>query len=223
MIRNNRIRVKLDIATALVPSVDFFTGASPLMPCGRAVQFEFGAFNHDEIDTLNAMTSIKLEVRPLTASGVVDLVAGPVMSKTVNAADFNLALTKAAWELGFEWHVKVEFTEAETGLTVDALNYRDYGAVVTAQTGTGPVTLGVFTLRAVKDGGLTVVTPPPVGDPNYVRADDYLADKNQFIKRINAKGMSIILFNDVGSGIELRPTPGSNQPVLEVIKHNPPA
>ena len=223
MIRRNRIRVRLDIAKALTPAIDFFTSDSPLMPAGRAAQFEFGVFNHTEIDTLADITSLKLEVKPLTASGVIDLVAAAVMSKTESAAGFNVGLTSAAWELGFDYHVKFDFSEAETGLAVDGLNFRDYGAAVTAQTSGGPITLGVFTLRAIKDGGLTVVTPPPVGDPNYVRVDDYQADKKQFAKRVNEKGFSIILFNDLGYGVELRATPGTNQPRLDVIKHNPPA
>lgn len=207
---------------ALVPSLDFYSGELPCMPSGREVQFEFGLFNNKALDPLTDITSMKLEVAPLTTDGVVNLGVAKVMSKTVAAAQFNTQLTQAQWEQGYEFHVKFDFLNTETGLDVDALNYRDYGAIVTAQTAAGPITVGVFTLRACKDGGLVVLAPPAVGDPSYVRTDDYVADKETFIKRVNGKGVSIILENDLGYAIELRPTPGSAQPRLEVIVTGPP-
>jgi hypothetical protein len=222
-VRRNRVRVALDIAKALVPATDFFTSETPLMPSGRHAQFECGLFNNAVLDALTDITSIKLEVGPLTVNGVIDLVAAKVMSKTVSAASFNMALTATQWAQGFDYHVKFDFLDTETGLAVDSLNYRDYGAVVTAQTTSGPITCGVFTLRAIKDGGLVVLNPPPVGDPAYVRADDYAADKEGFIKRVNPNGTSIILTNNLGYTVELRATPDSAQPQLEIIQAGPPA
>lgn len=163
------------------------------------------------------------EVKDLTASKVIDYAAAPKMLKTASAADFNVGLSKSQWDLGFDYHVKFDFSEVETGLAVDSLNTRDYGWVVTAQSSSGPLTLGTGLLTVVKDGGLTVLNPPAIGDPSYVRVDDYDADKKGFIKRVNEKGVSILLFNELGHGIELRATPGSSQPELEIIKHNPPA
>jgi hypothetical protein len=212
----NRIRLRLELTTPLEDSDDVFRSGPPQMPSGRAVQFELGLFNRGVLDPLASLTSVKLEVKALTAAGIVDVASAALMSATVSAAGFDLTVTQADWDNALKEHVVIGFTQEETGLTVDAAtNWRDYKVIVTAQSTGGAVTIGTATLRVVKDGGLTVVTPPPVADPSYVRVDDYLADRQGFVKVENEAGVSFTLRNAEGYGVRFRITAGPQPEVIQ--------
>jgi hypothetical protein len=214
----NRIRLALELTKPLVGSVDFFTGVSPEMPVGRAVQFELGLFNNGALDDLAQLTSVRLEVKELLSAGVIDKSKAPVMVAVVSAVDFT-QVTQGQWEAGTGQHVTVAFAAADTGLTVSATTNRtDYGWVVTGSVGGEDVTLGSGTVTAVADGGLTVVESPEPGDPGYVRLDTYVADMAGTIKQLNAAGATITLVNEDGYGVRLSVSAGSApELVTEVI------
>lgn len=221
--KRNRVRLKLDLTRPLDPAYDVFQkGDLPLVARGRAVRVEVALFNGTTLDPLTEITSIKLEVKALNATGFIDAASAALMSKTVSAASFNLGLTQAQWDNGGDddAHAVFEFLDTETGLTVlSTTNRTDYGYAITAQTSAGPTTIASGKMRFIQDGGLTVSTPPAIGDPSFVRVDDFLAAMQTVVKLgVNARGASFLLVNDLGYAIQVRAEPQTTAPEMEVIK-----
>jgi len=215
----NIVRIGFELTAPLVPSLDKFTNAQPRMSVGREVEFQFAFLYTGALDNLASITSVKVEVKTIT-NGITDVASAPVMSHTIGT--FNAGLTQAAWDAGTDQHCVTDFLYTETGLSVDAsTNYKDYALIVTAQTSAGPVDIGTAILRCVSTGGLTVLVPPAIGDPNYVRTDDYIADQKGVIRLKNAASVGIILINDQGYGVNIYATPGTTTPKLEIDIVNP--
>ncbi len=218
----NRSRLALELTKPLNPSLDVFLATSPKMPSGRVWQLELALFSNGTLDPLTSITSIKVEVKTIT-SGVIDVGTAAVMSQTIGS--FNAALTQAAWDDGApdDCHAVATFSELETGLATGSQNYTDYALIISAQTSIGPVDIGTATLRVIKTGSLTIATPPALGDPTYVRVDDYKADQQGVIKLRNPDGVDMTFVNNLGYAIRLYPTPGSTTPKLEIDIINPAA
>ena len=174
----NRIRFALNTRLPLKETVDPLTGARPRMPRARAAQVEIALFSGTTLLSLTGITSMTMEVKPVTTGGVIDTTKANVMSKTVSAASFNATLTSAEWTNDSSvtpYHVAFLFSVSETTLTMTGSvnNALNFGWVITGTTANGTETLGIGVLVCVDDGG-SGAGVPELPEPTYTRTDEQI-------------------------------------------------
>jgi len=172
----NRIRLRLNTLTPLKETSDYVTGSRPKFPRARALSVECAIYSGDTLLALTGITSMVMEVKVLTSSGVIDSSQANVMSKTVSSASFNANLTSNEFEeddSATPYHCAFEFSPAEATLTMTSAvkNELRHGFVITAITAAGRVTVGTGYLICVEEGGsgAGVVVAP---EPTYTYTDD---------------------------------------------------
>ena len=233
MLDYNRVRLALaavkPFGSSVAPAIlDFFTGEAPLIPHARATQFEIAIFNGATLDGLTGLLSITLELKN-AVDGVINTGAA-LASRTVAAAQFNVALQKAEWEADQGQHALFQFTDAEMNVagfpTSD--NKKQFGLVVSGLAAAGRVDLasGLVTLQQSGATGTGMSNPPT---PSYTLSDqDILAALAGKINRgINRNAPQIVLacVNDPTTGLLLeafKPA-GGGDPILRPRKVNIPA
>lgn len=211
----NRIRLALAIAAPVgdgssAPQLfDVITGATPRLTRARAVQFELALFNNGVLDPLTGLTSITLEVKPVTAAGVIDTAAAAVMSKTVSAASFNAALTQDIWDNdsgATPYHAVVTFLDTETGLTMTGHTNNElaFGIVITGVTSIGNVTLGGGVITVVHDGGTPgAASTPPVAAYTFTDEVILAMIAAKLNAGTNAAGQGFILTSALGISMRI--------------------
>jgi len=201
----NRIRLKLDTSKPLEQTYDFLSNLNCRLPRARATQVEVALYSGATLLALTGITTMVMEVKPVTSAGVIDSSKPNSMSKTVASAAFNAGLTDSEWTNdsgATPYHCVFEFTAAETTLTMTGVvnNELKFGWVITAITPAGRITLGTGILVCVEEGGSGAGVPElPV--PTYTYTDEeinaMIAAKVQFGE--NPAGAAMILVSKDGT------------------------
>jgi len=225
----NRIKLGLELTRPLEVAAirNVFTGATPRIGHGRAVQFEAGLFNNGVLLAgLADILSLTLEVKSWTG-GAIDTGAA-LLSQTIAAGAFNAALTADEWSQdsgATPYHAKFVFLDTEIGalvMTGAVANEKAFGLVITGLTAKGRIPCGSGPLVVVQDGGTGAgggVAPVA----SYTFSDqEILAMVNDRVKAgVNPFGASYTLpaINDATKGIlfYVEVPAGETEPVLRRV------
>jgi hypothetical protein len=166
LIKRRRIRLACDIRKTDALR-DLITSASPLLPLGGDAQLEVAVFDNGVLADLSNVDSVTLNI---SKADKIFIDGTPDITKTLAAADLNLALTQILWDGGAEddCHFKIILTGADTNLSeanIDTPLHLILFAITTdvpAET----VPLGETTVK-LHDYGLRATGTPPVNDPLY--------------------------------------------------------
>lgn len=210
-LRANRVRLALEFTKANFPNqqMDAAHGGTPRAPHGRVWDVEVAIFNAGSLLTsIGAVfTSLTFELKA-AANGIIDAASATLLSATVNAANFNTALTAADWSSDSGFHAAFQFTDTQTAtlnMTAAVSNELQFGWVVTGLTSTGRVTVGSGLVTVVKDGG-TGAGGGSAPVPTYTISDQEilagLASKVSLGE--NPAGAVIILRTQTGRGLVIR-------------------
>jgi len=219
----NRIRLAADGANPFADLLDQVTGATPVLPHGRNINVEVAVFNNAVLDTLASVSSLTLDIKDLTAGGVIEPTAAALLTRTVSSASFNLQLKQDNWDNdvdvnGSSFHAAFALTSAETGglsMSGQVNNVKSFGLVLSATTSVGIVVLLSGVIQFRYDGaGATSGSPPPAA---YTFNDQQLLA--MLASKLNAgendNGVSFTLRGAAGKGILLWVDDSSGTPVLK--------
>jgi len=221
--QRNRIRLAADGAKPFADLLDQITGATPILPHGRNINVEVAVFNNALLDTLASVSSLTLDIKDLTAGGVIEPTAGALLTKTVSSASFNLQLKQDNWDNdvdvnGSSFHAAFALTSAETGglsMSGQVNNVKGFGLVLSATTSIGIVVLLSGVIQFRYDGaGATSGSPPPAA---------YTFNDQQLLAMLAAKlnagendnGVAFTLRGAAGKGILLWVDDSTGTPVLK--------
>ena len=219
----NRIRLAADGAKPFADLLDQFTGATPILPHGRNINVEVAVFNNAALDTLDSVSSLTLDIKDLTAGGVIEPTAAALLTKAVSSASFNLQLKQDNWDNdvdvnGSSYHAAFALTSAETGglsMSGQVNNVKSFGLVVSATTSIGIVVLLSGVIQFRYDGAGATSGSPPVAAYNF--SDQQLLA--MLAAKLNAgendNGVSFTLRGAAGKGILLWVDDSSGTPVLK--------
>ena len=221
--QRNRIRLAADGATPFADLLDQITGATPIFPHGRNINVEVAVFNNGLLDTLASVSSLTLDIKGLTASGVIEPTGAALLTKTVSSASFNLQLKQDNWDNdvdvnGSSFHAAFALSSAETGglsMSGQVNNVKSLGLVLSATTSIGIVVLlsGVIQIRY--DGAGAISGSPPLAA--YTFSDQQLLA--MLAGKLNAgeneSGVSFTLRGAGGKGLLLWVDDSTGTPVLK--------
>jgi len=219
----NRIRLVLDGARPFADLLDQITGATPVLPHGRNIHVEVAVFNNGLLDALDNVSSLTLDIKDLTASGVIEPAGSALLTKSVSSASFNLQLKQDNWDNdvdvnGSSYHAAFALASAETGglsMSGQSNNVKGFGLVISATTSIGIVVLLSGVIQFRYDGaGATSGTPPVAA---------YTFNDQQLLAMLAAKlnagendpGVSFTLRGPAGKGLLLWVDDSSGTPVLK--------
>lgn len=222
--KRNRIRLPLDgIAPFAQPSItDPNKGETAVFPHGRNINVEVAVFNNGVLDDLSSITSLTLDIKNLV-SGVIDPTGAALLTKTVNAAAFNLQLKQDNWDTdtdvnGSSYHAAFALTSAETGgldMSTAVANVKGFGLVISATTTIGIVVLLSGIIQFRQDGAGAAVGVPPVAQ--YTFSDQQLLA--MLAAKLNAgendNGVSFTLRGAAGKGLLLWVDDSTGAPILK--------
>ena len=219
----NRIRLAADGARPFADLLDQITGATPVFPHGRNINVEVAVFNNGTLDTLANVSSLTLDIKDLTAGGVIEPTAGALLTKAVSSASFNLQLKQDNWDNdvdvnGSSFHAAFALTSAETGglsMSGQSNNVKGFGLVLSATTSIGIVVLFSGVIQFRYDGAGAISGTPPLAA--------YTFNDQQLLAMLAAKlnagendnGVSFTLRGPAGKGILLWVDDSSGTPVLK--------
>jgi len=219
----NRIRLACDGAKPFADLLDQATGATPVFPHGRNINVEVALFNNGLLDALASVTSLTLDIKALTAAGVIEPTAAALLTKTVSSASFNLQLKQDNWNNdvdvnGSSFHAAFALTSAETGgldMTGQVNNVKSVGLVISATTSIGIVVLLSGVIQFRYDGAGATSGSPPVAA--YTFSDQQLLA--MLAAKLNAgendAGVSYVLRGAAGKGLLLWVDDSTGTPVLK--------
>jgi hypothetical protein len=181
----NRVRLALNVTTPFeTPAgqaaiLDFFLGSNPLIPHGRAAQFEVAVFQGGVLDAAIGLDSMTLELKSV-ANNIIDTGA-PLLSKTIPSSGFNANLDKESWDAGVEYYALFELSEADLNLDLSSgaitkgnFTAKTFGLVFSGQGPNGRVDLAAGLALVLKSGATGLGTgAPPV--PTYTYSDQEIA------------------------------------------------
>jgi hypothetical protein len=221
--QRNRIRLAADGAKPFADLLDQITGATPILPHGRNINVEVAVFNNALLDTLASVTSLTLDIKDLTAAGVIEPTAGALLTKTVSSASFNLQLKQDNWDNdvdvnGSSFHAAFALSSAETGglsMSGQVNNVKSFGLVLSATTSIGIVVLLSGVIQFRYDGAGATSGSPPLAA--------YTFNDQQLLAMLAAKlnagendnGVSFTLRGAGGKGLLLWVDDSTGTPVLK--------
>lgn len=221
--QRNRIRLAADGAKPFADLLDQLTGATPVFPHGRNINVEIAVFNNATLDGLASVSSLTLDIKDLTAAGVIEPTAAALLTKTVSPASFNLQLKQDNWDNdvevnGSSYHAAFALTSAETGgisMSGQVNNVKSLGLVLSATTSIGIVVLLSGVIQFRYDGaGATSGSPPQAA---YTFNDQQLLA--MLASKLNAgendNGVSFTLRGAAGKGLLLWVDDSTGTPVLK--------
>ena len=219
----NRIRLVLDGARPFADLLDQITGATPVLPHGRNIHVEVAVFNNGLLDALDNVSSLTLDIKDLTASGVIEPAGSALLTKSVSSASFNLQLKQDNWDNdvdvnGSSYHAAFALASAETGglsMSGQSNNVKGFGLVISATTSIGIVVLLSGVIQFRYDGAGAISGTPPVAA--------YTFNDQQLLAMLAAKlnagendpGVSFTLRGPAGKGLLLWVDDSSGTPVLK--------
>lgn len=221
--QRNRIRLALDGAKPFTDLLDRITGATPVFPHGRHINVEVALFNNGPLDALASVTSLTLDIRSVTAAGVIEPPpTATLLTKVVNAAAFNLQLKQDNWDNdsdvnGSSYHAAFALSSAETGgldMAGHNNNVKNFGLVISATTAIGIVCLASGVIQFRYDGAGAVAGAPPVAAYTLTDQQLFAMDASNLKAGENPPGVSFTLRGAAGKGILLWVDDSSGNPIL---------
>lgn len=195
--RRARLRCALDVSR-VASFKNQSSGSDPEIWRGTDLAVEFALlWGSTELMSVGQFTSVTCEVKALA-----DKTGAALMSKTIGAVDLNTALTMGEWTSGTGYHGLFAFTYAETNLVLGASEAAQFWMVISAITDDGVprnVTLGCATLTVREDGHVIGGDSAPIGDPQYLTAEQTRALLGAPIMPENAPGRTILLKSPSGA------------------------
>jgi len=221
--QRNRIRLAADGARPFADLLDQLTGATPVFPHGRNINVEVAVFNNATLDSLSNVTSLTLDIKDLTAAGVIEPAAAALLTRTISSASFNLQLKQDNWDNdvdvnGSSYHAAFGLTSAETGglsMSGQVNNVKGFGLVLSATTSVGIVVLLSGVIQFRYDGAGATSGSPPLAA--YTFTDQQLLA--MLAAKLNAgendNGVSFTLRGAAGKGLLLWVDDSTGTPVLK--------
>jgi hypothetical protein len=158
----DRIRIEIDVSKKSDKLTDVLLSGTPRHWRGTDLAIEFALYWGDDLVDVSLYSSVTFDVRPFE-----NRIGNLLISKTLAAADLNLALTAEQWEDGSRQHGLISVLAGDTNLDLNGATQKDFWFVFSAITNTVParqVTLGGGRLIVLEDGSLTdEVNTPALG------------------------------------------------------------
>jgi hypothetical protein len=158
----DRIRIEIDVSKKSDKLTDVLLAGTPRHWRGTDLAIEFALFWSEDLVDVSLFSSVTFDVRPFE-----NRIGNLLISKTLAAADLNIALTPEQWEDGSSQHGLISVLAADTNLDLNGATQKDFWFVFSAITNTVParqVTLGGGKLTVLEDGSLTdEVNTPALG------------------------------------------------------------
>lgn len=216
-----RIRLRCD-GERYSSAIDVATGNTPAHWVGTNLRVELAAFYLAQLVDVSLYSSITVEVRNTSRTGDI------LMSKTTGT--LNNALAESEWDAGTAQHAVLQFSAAETKLSLAGLSKEFWLVVSAVGVGGEQVTLGACKFTMHEDGHDASLPVAPVvggnlvtGGPSYDGSGNYTlsgltaAYAYNFVKGANDTGYtngggtitSDGDFTTVGTSIVLKGTPSA--------------
>lgn len=193
-----RIRLAIDVTSENGPT-DQLTGATPYFWRATDIAFELAAFfgdasNGGELLEITNISSLTLAIKPYD-----NRTGTPLMSATINAADFVPGMTLEAWNAKTGYQIIVPFTAVETAVAISGteLNLWCVISVVTTDDPGRTIAWAAFPIKAMESG--MGGTNAPVNDPNYYTAVQ--SDARYPIKTDGAIPLTAVKLRDRRTGL----------------------
>jgi len=193
-----RLRLELELAQGIAAApVNLFTGAAPLVPRSRDLQWEIVLLNNGALDSsVGNITSMVLEVKTFQSPA-----SSPLISVSISGAAINTNLTDAARQAQSDQHAILVMTAGMTGLDMtgaDVNGAKPFNLVLTATRNGNLVSLAAGTITVVNDGGQYSGNTPTAGDPTYYNKAQIDGMFAAFLKQFNDPGVALILTSPAG-------------------------
>lgn len=212
--RRARLRCPLDVSrTATFKNIT--SGADPEIWRGTDLAIEFALYWDRELMAVSQFTSVTCEVKPLASK-----TGAALMSKTIGAVDLNDALTATEWTAGNGYHGLFAFSYSETNLDLGGADSAQFWMVISAITDDGVprnVTLGCATLTVKEDGHTIGGSTVPLGDPQYLTAEQTRALLGAAIMAENPAGRTVLLKSPGGTWGRLVGVDDSGAPIDTIV------
>ncbi|MGH8020523.1 MAG: hypothetical protein ACREIA_20015 [Opitutaceae bacterium] len=161
-----RRRVRLKVETAdFDPPADVLTSSTMQFWRGSGLRVELGLFERGVLEDVANLESIRLEIKNQVSGSAPAPDAAALMAKEVTSFDNTLA--SATWDDGTKQHAAIEFTAAETNITVPSGGNLWMILIATTTDDEEPITLAAGTCKVYEDGWQSGGAAPPAEDTYY--------------------------------------------------------